>query len=105
MKLLNLFEKVLIAICHIFFAAVGMAILIHEKIVRIFAAVLMFILGIAAFFVIGLLPARWESLVLQTVMIGSSVTFVGMLILRFWKAEKFAKIFDKHLEKYSKNKV
>lgn len=101
----NFFEIVLIKICKIFFGAVWLATVIHETIVKIFSVILIFVLAITAIFAIDLLPAYWESLVLQAIIIGSSVSFVSILVLRFWKAEKFAAIYSQQFEKCSKTKT
>lgn len=105
MNISNFFEIILIKICKIFFGAVWLAIVIHEMIVRVFSVILVFILAITAVFVIEMLPVYWGSLVLRSIIIGSSVIFVSMLILRLWKAEKFADIYSQQLEKYSKTEI
>ena len=102
MNITDLFERAITAVCKIFFGIVWIVTLMHKIIVKIFALILIFMLWMSVIFVIGMLPAFWQSLVLTSAIIGASITFISILILRIWKTEKFFEIYDNYLEKHSR---
>ncbi len=105
MSIYDLFEKILTTMCQIFFGTVWMATLVYAIIVRVFAVVLVFILGTIGYFAIDILPAYWETLVLRSLIIGSSATFISILIMRIWRPERLDAIYGEHLKKCSKANI
>lgn len=102
MSISDLFEKILTAMCQIFFGIIWIMTLVHAIIVKVFAVFLIFIFGTIGYFIIDMLPIYWEALVLRSLIIGLSSTFISMLILKIWKPERLSEIYSEHLKKYSK---
>ena len=87
-------EKFLVFICRAslyFIQALGWLIDLAGKIIT-------FLLFLAAFALllssIGALPAFWQSLVLQCLIIAGAIFFLLVVALRIWKPKKFFEVFD-----------